>query len=412
MPNELTCPACGQDITVGELKSDLVCENCGQRIGLQSLSGEFNLRDEQEMAPVKTVSAMTIIAGFVAASVILLCCGGLGSLFVYREVQSARLNRCISNSKVLSLAFHNHHHVYQRLPLASSEPVTGTPAKGQLPHPAGYSWITALLPYLEEQELRFELDSQSDRLRIPPFDPRMIPPSKKFFGCYEMQMLHCPSSRAGMHVDTKHSDYQEYPAPRGEQAPASASYIALSATHRLNFHGLSELADPNPDDHTEGNGTLVFPTQTGQNLHHGLPLSALTDGTSQTVIMCESREEAYSAWIDGQVTWGVGAWPQNISVPGRKHSGDGLLGWPPTDMNSLISMAAAQEETHIYLQASQFGGTYGRKAGPSSDHREGLVVHAFADGHVLSISPEIDRNVYLRLITRSGGEPNLYGVFK
>jgi hypothetical protein len=42
--------------------------------------------------------------------------------------------------------------------------------------------------------------------------------------------------------------------------------------------------------------------------------------------------------------------------------------------------------------------------GPSSAHSGGVVLHSYADGHGKSINESIDRNTYLRLITRAGQE--------
>ena len=50
-------------------------------------------------------------------------------------------------------------------------------------------------------------------------------------------------------------------------------------------------------------------------------------------------------------------------------------------------------------------GEQGRAWGPSSEHSGGLVHHGFADAHAMSISTDVDPTVYMRCITRNGGEP-------
>jgi hypothetical protein len=47
---------------------------------------------------------------------------------------------------------------------------------------------------------------------------------------------------------------------------------------------------------------------------------------------------------------------------------------------------------------------YDRLWGPSSDHAGGIVNHVYGDGHIEGISDTIDANVYLWIVTRSGGE--------
>ncbi|MEM7316456.1 MAG: H-X9-DG-CTERM domain-containing protein, partial [Planctomycetota bacterium] len=49
------------------------------------------------------------------------------------------------------------------------------------------------------------------------------------------------------------------------------------------------------------------------------------------------------------------------------------------------------------------GGPIGRAWGPSSEHA-GIVYHGFGDGHVESISLEVDWGVYAAGITIDGGE--------
>jgi hypothetical protein len=43
--------------------------------------------------------------------------------------------------------------------------------------------------------------------------------------------------------------------------------------------------------------------------------------------------------------------------------------------------------------------------GSSSDHSGGIVLHTFADGHVGSITAEIDPSVFMSLYSRASGEP-------
>ena len=42
--------------------------------------------------------------------------------------------------------------------------------------------------------------------------------------------------------------------------------------------------------------------------------------------------------------------------------------------------------------------------GPSSDHAGGVVMHLAADGSVHAITTDIDPTLYVRLVTRAGGD--------
>jgi prepilin-type processing-associated H-X9-DG protein len=89
-----------------------------------------------------------------------------------------------------------------------------------------------------------------------------------------------------------------------------------------------------------------------------------------------------------------------VGTDGRSATGGSALNYGPTSQNP----------TAVYLPTAALadpdisGIAPGRLWGPSSEHRGGIVNHAFADGHVDSISDKIDPNVYLWMVTRNGGE--------
>jgi hypothetical protein len=49
--------------------------------------------------------------------------------------------------------------------------------------------------------------------------------------------------------------------------------------------------------------------------------------------------------------------------------------------------------------------TYGMAWGASSEHAGGVVLHAFADGHIALISSDIDVQIYPALYSRGRNEP-------
>jgi prepilin-type N-terminal cleavage/methylation domain-containing protein len=168
----------------------------------------------------------------------------------------------------------------------------------------------------------------------------------------------------------------------------------------------------------------------------GTSQASIRDGTSSTIWFTESREESYTSWMSGYCSYVVGADPNGPGTKVQKVNNVGalavvagqplMLGWLATDTlgqtalnvgnnikraNPSGDQAAEGAATgQAYFYAKPFphlvaaGGSLNRWFGPSSQHAGGVVLHGFADGHGSSIAETVDRNTYLRLITRAGQE--------
>ena len=158
----------------------------------------------------------------------------------------------------------------------------------------------------------------------------------------------------------------------------------------------------------------------------------------------ESRDENFTGWVSGYTAYVVGADPdqkpaaiikitkvnpatENTPVPAGVV---GVIGWPTastgqTALNIGSNVKRANGEATVdgtnasatppeaqfymkpYVQSSMTASATNPTArwyGPSSAHSGGVVLHGFADGHGKSIPDNIDRNIYLRIISRAGGE--------
>src|SRR5581483_3586354 len=95
-----------------------------------------------------------------------------------------------------------------------------------------------------------------------------------------------------------------YSIPPRPGWPASglgiSNYVALSATHLARMQG--------PTTDTSGADGVLVPDV-------NVSMRQIRDGTSRTYLVCESREPALNAWIDGGVNWVVGANPNNAAAP-------------------------------------------------------------------------------------------------
>lgn len=410
MANRITCPQCGQEFDENHYSTNYpgACPGCGWQASEAGVQNYFpgSQASDRFQFPVRKVLNVVGVLCVIFLLIALLLPAQRGA----RE--AARRNQCINNLKNLGLSLHNHHDIHGRMPLASSEPRTGRPGIGTGPNPAGYSWLTGLLPFMEEVAMWDELAKATDNLRITPFDPT----GKSEISCLNIQLLRCPSYGGPDRVRTNNSDYQEYKTPKEMRSPATSSYVALVASHFTNSKGLGLLFEKDSQQEFDGNGLLAFPTASGQSVNRGMNLKAVTDGTSHTVVLAESKEQAYCAWIDGQSIWVIGAWQGDSDVPNETWATNGMLGWPDQDKTSCTSLnvgsrVVEQADTpltppdRVYLMAERYGAGHNRSWGPSSEHTGGAVNHVFADGHVTSIvGSAIDRNTYLRIISRDGGE--------
>jgi len=330
--------------------------------------------------------------------------------------EAARLNACVNHLKQLGLACHLAHDRRKRLPFASSQPLVDESGKGipggQATEPAaGYSWMVALLPFLEEQQLFDQIREKSGNLEKPAFDASIVTEGGDHASTVELPIAICASYRGPKHCDPRQSTYQPL---AGGQTPAVSNYVAL-ATSRLTKD--FTIPEDQRTGNVHGNGSLIFPSDGEQSLHIGLRFKDLTDGVAKTLLLCESIEEGIAAWYDGQAVWAVAAWPQSKDVPSEAY--DGLIGWAgePEREDSAYGDSANRpsiargglDPEFAYFAPGTFpgrGAYQGVRAwGPSSNHPGGVVTHLWGEGRVTPLKSSVDKNLYLRLVTRNGGEP-------
>jgi hypothetical protein len=148
--------------------------------------------------------------------------------------EAARRSQCTNNLKQIGLALHNYHDVYGQFPPAAIGP-------HNVPRDRQFSWIVAVLPFLEQQGVYDAL-----RLDLPwdhPHNAAVLQVSSN--------TLFCPS-------DPVHAATQE--------GLPKTSYVAITGA-----------------DSTLGSGS----TRGVLGFDRGLGLADITDGTSNTVMVAE-----------------------------------------------------------------------------------------------------------------------------
>ena len=180
----------------------------------------------------------------------------------------------------------------------------------------------------------------------------------------------------------------EYP----KDSSALGNYVAIGATHLASLYG-TETRPIGGKNHP--NGVLYPGSKTC--------FKDIKDGCSNTFVLAETKEENYSAWIDGTTA----------AVVGLLESSQPKLTLDPTgkyyvpDNRTLTTLNCGDNKdpaTNCYLAADKHSGSQDWVHGPSSNH-PGVVNHLLVDGSVRSVSDGIDATLYMHLITRDGGEP-------
>lgn len=362
--------------------------------------------------------------------------------------EAARRNSCLNQEKQLALALHNYHDTRNAFPLVSTAPwgVAGNPnTVGSLNGNAnqaaieddGYSWIVALLDFMEQNVLADKLDQSSNKRAGSAFAiTNVVLPgtvagtNNPYIWETAIDVLRCPSFPGDETISSTN-------IPAVGDGVAVGNYVALASTHYggplTSPSALVSSAPAGPPTFAQhandcntgslcGNGALAFPIALGTK--RGTSFRSLSDGTSKTIFFAESREETYASWYSGLSAYAVGTWPnrtegQALPAPQAPPRGGGAAVNPGFSFNNTNGVLAinqgsnksgTNEEAKWYAKGDQHphGVTTGgvvpdRRWGPSSAH-PGVVIHAYGDGHAGSISDDIDPDTYIHLITRSGRE--------
>lgn len=210
--------------------------------------------------------------------------------------ESARRMSCSNNLKQIGLALHNYHDVYKAFPPAVIGPAN-------VPRDRQFSWIVAILPFIEQQSLYDAL-----RLDLPwdhPHNAAVLQMS--------MSVLFCPSNLS---------------PPATQEGFAKTSYVAVTGA-----------------DWTDGPGDLRGII----GWDKGLSMSDITDGVSNTIMVAEVNDggpwfaggtgtaRRIDDWIDSR-TW------SNHGYGGNVVFADGSVQFlsASTDATTLRRLATAR----------------------------------------------------------------------
>jgi len=266
--------------------------------------------------------------------------------------EAGRRAQCTNNLKQISLAAHQHHDTYGKFPpgvvLAPFTVPQGDIVQG------AHGFGPFLLPFLEQEPLA----------RIYRWDKRSQGPENQPVATMQLPVMQCPSAESNRWV-TAVEDPQNY--SYGGKG-ACTDYTGIREVDA----GLIQLGLVDQPAISHGILTRNYLTR----------IAAITDGTSQTILVteCAGRPTQWRvrrpvtgiyakncAWVGGTLTFGQGSSPDGETQPG------------PCAINCT-------NDHEVY-----------------SFHPGGANA-VFADGSLHFLNAGIDIRIFAGLVTRAGGE--------
>ena len=374
--------------------------------------------------------------------------------------EAARRNDCLARLRDIAIALQNHHDTKGAFPLASTAPLMASSTAGvqygtlgtavgaakASQQGDGYSWVTQLLPFMEEAPLYNKLADalSSNKLQLAAYvststnarvqNPGTAAgPTNPYIWEAQLPTMVCASFPGDSEVSSFSNPITLMPTSQNGRI-AAGTYIAIAATHYITggggklattavLTGDTSCNNPNGGAYC-GNGAIPFPgaTGTGAGLRvtaKGHGMRSLSDGSSKTVMVGESREEVLTSWYNALTSYGVALWPQfpsstpTLITTVGANQGAWTCGTTTLTCGTSLNQGETREGatfTVKYYQGTTGGANGGnphstqfRKWGPSSNH-SGVVQHAFADGHAKSLAQDISPDTYMWLVTKNGRE--------
>jgi len=289
--------------------------------------------------------ALTVLELLVTMSVI-----GVLLAVLLPTVQSARETarraQCQNNLRQLGIALHLHHDTFQNLPAGWCE-ISGKPI--------ATGWVPDLLPFLEQAELRTQVQSKW----LKPVSVNVATQSAftAVLGQAESgvlatpSVLVCPSDVA----ERTFQLYQEDDINSGDLDPLSEK--VLMELPQANYLGLAGYSDPDEPSEYDGAGVFVH--------RRRYSFRDLTRGLSQVAVVSErTARKLPSTWLGFHVL--------GEDAPGR------VLGFCNLGPNIATSDECELDSRH-----------------------PGCILVLFADGHVQSVSDSVDQAIYRSMATRA-----------
>ncbi len=279
---------------------------------------------------------------------------------VQQAREAARRTSCKNNMKQIGLALHNYQSTHNVFPPSSTsgfgQGVWGYPTVSAVslsdPTIHLHSFASLILPFLEAGNLQDSIN----------YNVSALAPANQGASSQILPFYRCPS-----YSGQEFSNDALYTTGVGYNKFAIRNYVALGAK---TVYGLSGA----PGTSAEG---VMYPGSKTS-------FRDIVDGTSNTIMIAETREQSASVWIDGT----------SATVAAR---------WADFSLPTLAGNSSSINHENYYYTGGTIPNSIDQIWCPSSLHQGGAQ-HLLGDGSVRFISENIDYIVYESLASRAGGE--------
>jgi prepilin-type N-terminal cleavage/methylation domain-containing protein/prepilin-type processing-associated H-X9-DG protein len=330
---------------------------------------------------------------------------------VQKVREAAARMSCSNNLKQLGLALHNYENTNNKFPAWGFDfPTNPNPSNPYGNQRQGYAAIVMIAPYIEQGNLLNQINIQKSIL-----DPANLPPpapgSTNTAGSTPVKVFVCPSTPNGMDLANYDTIMASYGFPQGNRYSRTDYWPFTGYDETLLTTARCGNAGNSPTANTRSDSAALGPKGT-KGPNDGQPVTAISDGTSNTLFFTEIAARGLAIYIKGKSIASIPSSLAGIPMPApiTPINGQG-------DISQYVRGAWADQNGMSYLRGyavnaagTQVDATQGcglinvtNHMAPYSFHSGGVNTLR-CDGSVFFMRQSVAPAFLIAFITRNGGE--------